>query len=330
MNGHRLFNFTPLAPIYEGSFEGHHSGNVMSSSNLFPFNSFRTLMRDRNALNSFRFMHLRTTFIATEGWGARSQTTSHSPLLTLVCFQQVTTVKLNYPMRIVHPERTGAPGEPGFGSLGWGSEGSLCEPEADTTKTFVLLSFQRVTSIKFCNPSVLITIQNARGRVGPPSIHRNQQLTNCSTSRRHGRRRKEERRTESSGQRTLHTMKHAYSRTRVALTKNKGAGRMENASFGWLRSEPTFFTRARVAELADALASGASDRKVVEVRVLSRAPNTSIRSTRLLAFRREIRYRVSARHLKATFRGRHGSAFPVAGFSGGAPALFFSCWRASQ
>ena len=34
----------------------------------------------------------------------------------------------------------------------------------------------------------------------------------------------------------------------------------------------THNTRARVAELADALASGASDRKVVEVRVLSRAP----------------------------------------------------------
>src|SRR6266481_327466 len=33
-------------------------------------------------------------------------------------------------------------------------------------------------------------------------------------------------------------------------------------------------TCARVAELADALASGASDRKVVEVRVLSRAPNS--------------------------------------------------------
>src|SRR5260370_20780255 len=32
------------------------------------------------------------------------------------------------------------------------------------------------------------------------------------------------------------------------------------------------FTRARVAELADALRSGRSDRKVVEVRVLSRAP----------------------------------------------------------
>src|SRR5437879_12449830 len=36
--------------------------------------------------------------------------------------------------------------------------------------------------------------------------------------------------------------------------------------------KPALLTRARVAGLADALASGASDRKVVEVRVLSRAP----------------------------------------------------------
>ena len=35
------------------------------------------------------------------------------------------------------------------------------------------------------------------------------------------------------------------------------------------------FTYAQVAELADALASGASGRKVVEVRVLSWAPNRS-------------------------------------------------------
>jgi hypothetical protein len=83
-------------------------------------------------------------------------------------FQQVTTIKWNYPTRIVHPERTGAPGEPGFGSLGWGSEGSLCEPEADTTKTFVLLSFQSLTTVKFCNSFVLITIQIAPG-VGTPS-----------------------------------------------------------------------------------------------------------------------------------------------------------------
>jgi hypothetical protein len=81
-------------------------------------------------------------------------------------FQQVTTIKWNYPTRIVHPERTGAPGEPGFGSLGWGSEGSLCEPEADTTKIFVLLSFQRVTTINFCNSFLLITIQIAPGWVG--------------------------------------------------------------------------------------------------------------------------------------------------------------------
>ena len=77
-----------------------------------------------------------------------------------------------------------------------------------------------------------------------------------------------------------------------ALTKKEPAGRIENASCGWLLSEPTFFTRARVAELADALASGASDRKVVEVRVLSRAPKASLLKMAWLAFQREIRYRV--------------------------------------
>jgi len=145
MNGHRLFNFTPLAPIYEGSFEGHHSGNVMCSSNLFPFNNFRTHVRDRNALNPFRFMHLRTTFIATEGGGVLSLTTNHSPRLTLFSFQQVTTVN-------------------------------------------------------FCNSSVLITIRIAGG--GGRGSSRNQQHTSCSTSRRHGRRRKAERRAERSVQRT--------------------------------------------------------------------------------------------------------------------------------
>src|SRR6267143_1526033 len=51
----------------------------------------------------------------------------------------------------------------------------------------------------------------------------------------------------------------------AALTKPRAAGRMKRPR----KSS----TRARVAELADALASGASDRKVVEVRVLSRAPS---------------------------------------------------------
>src|SRR5262249_55822557 len=42
---------------------------------------------------------------------------------------------------------------------------------------------------------------------------------------------------------------------------------------------------ARVAELADALASGASDRKVVEVRVLSRAPSSAFLTHRKNCFR---------------------------------------------
>src|SRR6267378_8299451 len=49
------------------------------------------------------------------------------------------------------------------------------------------------------------------------------------------------------------------------VDKAQGGGQNEKASQS--------STRARVAELADALASGASDRKVVEVRVLSRAPS---------------------------------------------------------
>ena len=45
-------------------------------------------------------------------------------------------------------------------------------------------------------------------------------------------------------------------------------------TFSGITPTRSWWTRAcaRVAELADALASGASDRKVVEVRVLSRAP----------------------------------------------------------
>ena len=62
---------------------------------------------------------------------------------------------------------------------------------------------------------------------------------------------------------------------------DKGPSRGQNEkclASGWLPSRPALLTRARVAELADALASGASDRKVVEVRVLSRAPNSASRS----------------------------------------------------
>src|SRR6266699_6501080 len=69
---------------------------------------------------------------------------------------------------------------------------------------------------------------------------------------------------------------HLTNCTLVALTKVALPGRMKKPHSLSLRQQRSLVprTRARVAELADALASGASDRKVVEVRVLSRAPNS--------------------------------------------------------
>ena len=49
---------------------------------------------DRNALNSFRFMRVRTTFFATEGWGMISSLIpSLGSLAPLFCFQSLTTIK---------------------------------------------------------------------------------------------------------------------------------------------------------------------------------------------------------------------------------------------
>src|SRR5205823_1552664 len=77
-------------------------------------------------------------------WNALSpQWTCQCPLL-LLCFQQLPTIKWNYPARMVHPGR---------------SAGSLCLFEADTTKPFVPFCFQQLLTIKFCSPFVLITIQ---------------------------------------------------------------------------------------------------------------------------------------------------------------------------
>jgi uncharacterized protein len=78
--------------------------------------------------------------------------------LPLLSFQSLTNcLKLNYPMRIVHPER---------------SEGSLYlssinfQQLARCLKFATLsepLSFQSLPTIKFCNPFVLITIRNGEG-----------------------------------------------------------------------------------------------------------------------------------------------------------------------
>ena len=78
--------------------------------------------------------------------------------LLALSFQSLPTIKLNYPTRIVHPER---------------SEGSLCEREVGLhPNPFRLYYFQQLTTIKFCNHVVLITIQNA-GEVGGLPADRN-------------------------------------------------------------------------------------------------------------------------------------------------------------
>jgi hypothetical protein len=83
------------------------------------------------------------------------------------------------------------------------------------------------------------------------------------------------------------------------VDKAGGRGHNEKASLelesrlGW---GFTHSTRARVAELADALASGASDRKVVEVRVLSRAPsNPSVFGQFRFLLHLESAYRIQER-----------------------------------
>jgi hypothetical protein len=76
---------------------------------------------------------------------------------------------LNYPMRIVHPER---------------SEGSLGRPSNFQQLTnclkFDTLSlpfyFQLLPTVKFCNSFVLITIQIARG-VGSPPLAKSESMT---------------------------------------------------------------------------------------------------------------------------------------------------------
>src|SRR5207253_6124919 len=74
----------------------------------------------------------------------------------------------------------------------------------------------------------------------------------------------------------LHGLRvHSHEGSGIALTKGDLPGRMNKPHCKRLRQHWNLLshTRARVAELADALRSGRSDRKVVEVRVLSRAPN---------------------------------------------------------
>ena len=94
-------------------------------SDLFCFLSLTFLrnscVHDRNALNSFGFKRVHTTFSTTEGWGM---------IPTLI----------PSPGPLVYPELRGVP----------------------------VYFFQQLTTIKFCNTIVLITIQNDRGGGSPP------------------------------------------------------------------------------------------------------------------------------------------------------------------
>ena len=127
----------------------HNPLRVVCFSNAFVFFQFRTLWPQRSTRNPFSINHFRTLSRAKEGGGMCSALIPNpEPLLPATPFQQLTAVKSNYPTRIVRPER---------------SEGSLCLIEADTARLCVPIYFQQLTAIKFCNSSLLITMQDTRG-----------------------------------------------------------------------------------------------------------------------------------------------------------------------
>src|SRR5215831_1694341 len=107
---------------------------------------------------AFRSSYPRKFAASKKSAGFQSLVTNHqSPSLLSLYFQQLPTIKLNYPMRIVHPER---------------SEGSLRQPRSTTNclalaTRLLSLHFQSLPTIKFRNPFVLITMRIAPGWAGP-------------------------------------------------------------------------------------------------------------------------------------------------------------------
>src|ERR671923_681336 len=113
-------------------------------SPLFPITSPQRV-HDRNALNSFRHRHLRTTFFTTGGWGTASALTLHpEPPVSVFSFQSLTHYPIDYPTRIV--------------VLSERSESKDLTVNSPLS-TFVPLSFQQVTTVNVCNLFVLITLQ---------------------------------------------------------------------------------------------------------------------------------------------------------------------------
>src|SRR5690348_4465295 len=114
-NGHRLFftshQLAPFTLSHEGSLEGRDPRNAVCFSNLFPFNNFRTPLRDRNAPNSFLPKRLRTTSFTTAGWGvsalALHTVASRSPLTASLCFQRLTHCPICKPFVFITLQQCG-------------------------------------------------------------------------------------------------------------------------------------------------------------------------------------------------------------------------------
>ncbi len=127
---------------------------ALSLSNAFLFMDFRTLCAQRSTATPLQstvytlFPFQRRGRKYCGSFQSPFQPACQCPLLPL-CFQQLPTIKLNYPTRIVHPER---------------SEGSLCEREVGSQPNpFRLYCLQQLTTIKSSNSLVLKTIRIARG-----------------------------------------------------------------------------------------------------------------------------------------------------------------------
>ena len=161
----------------------HDPSRGVCSSNALVFMHFRTL--SRNGALPTPFSSITSAFFPVQRRGCQHSfpastqnacaDSSSSPLrstvncqlstvLPFLYSQQLPTIKLNYPMRIVHPER---------------SEGSLRRWVMTLTRPCVSLYFQQLPIIHFSNLFVLITIQIAGGR-GPQTC-RSESITRAAS-----------------------------------------------------------------------------------------------------------------------------------------------------
>ena len=107
---HDATNVFPLSPVFSSASKPLSAPHV----------------HDRNALNSFRFMRLRTTFFATEGWGSKGSykslslyhsnlnATRTSPLIACLCFQRLAHCPICKPFVFITLQQYRGVGGPPF------------------------------------------------------------------------------------------------------------------------------------------------------------------------------------------------------------------------